>query len=126
MQFFDASSHQLAYSQIRSTSGNELSKSRANYHSLPHITQPILAKYRISRPANELVIEETSSFWCRLFSISSREKVSLCRCERSEEGHCEMVMRWIEECYDWKKDSKFVKAYQNYTKRNIEVFLSDQ
>lgn len=97
MQFFDSSSHQLGYSQIRSTSGNnELSRTKnGNYHSLPHITQPILAKYRIARPSNELVIEETSSFWCKLFSISSREKMSLCRCERTEEGHCEMVMRWI-------------------------------
>lgn len=60
MQFFDPFNQNLAYSQIRSTTGNDLSKSNVgsgNYHSLPHITQPILAKYRIPRPANELIIE---------------------------------------------------------------------
>jgi len=37
-----------------------------------------------------------------------------------------MVLKWINEYYDWKNDSKFVKAYQNYTKRNIEIFLTDK
>ncbi len=37
-----------------------------------------------------------------------------------------MVLKWINQYYDWKNDSKFVKAYQNYTKRNIEIFLIDK
>lgn len=94
-------------------------------HSLPHVTQPILSKYRSPRPSNELVIEENASFWCSLFSKSPVQGLSLCKCERTEEGHCEMVMRWVEEFYDWRNDSKFVKAYQNYTRRNIELFLSE-
>ena len=34
-------------------------------------------------------------------------------------------MRWICEYYDWKGDPKFVKAYQNYTKKNIELFVTE-
>lgn len=34
-------------------------------------------------------------------------------------------MKWIDEFYDWKNDPKFVKAYTNYTRRNIEIFLSE-
>lgn len=127
MHFFDPHSHNLAYSQIRSTTGNDLSKSNAgSYHSLPHITQPILAKYRIPRPANELIIEETSSFWCTLLSITNQTALSLCKCERTEDGQCELVIKWINEYYDWKNDPKFTKAYQTYTRRNIELFLTDR
>jgi len=36
-----------------------------------------------------------------------------------------MIMRWINEFYDWKGDLKFVKAYQSYTRRNIDIFLTD-
>lgn len=126
MQFSEGSSQQLGYSQIRSASGKEWGNPRQDYHSLPHITQPILAKYRRPRVGDPLVIEESSGFWCSLFSMESRERVSLCKCERTEEGHCEMVMRWVEEYYDWQKDRKFVKAYQNYSRRNIEVFLGEK
>ena len=34
-------------------------------------------------------------------------------------------MKWIGEYYDWKSDPKFVKAYQSYTKRNIEIFVTE-
>ena len=34
-------------------------------------------------------------------------------------------MKWIEEYYDWKGDPKFTRAYNNYTRRNIELFLGD-
>lgn len=91
MQYFDPFNQNLAFSQIRSTTNNDLSKSSAaggNYHSLPHITQPILAKYRVSRPPNELIIEEDSGFWCKIFSFSTSTGMSLCKCERTEEGHC--------------------------------------
>lgn len=126
MHFFEPQ-QSLAYSQIRSTNGHELSKSSAgSYHSLPHVTQPILAKYRLPRPANELIIEEASSFWCRLFAVTSQPALSLCKCERTEEGHCELVLKWINEYYDWKHDPKFSKAYQGYTRRSIEVFLSER
>jgi hypothetical protein len=37
-----------------------------------------------------------------------------------------MVIKWINDYYDWKKDPKFVKAYQNYTRRNIEIFLTEK
>ena len=60
MRFFDPPNQNLSYSQVRSISGNDFSKSTigsGNVHSLPHITQPILAKYRIPRPTNELIIE---------------------------------------------------------------------
>lgn len=124
---FSEQQNSLAYSQIRSTNGHELSKSSAgSYHSLPHVTQPILAKYRLPRPPNQLVLEEASSFWCSLFTISSPPALSLCKCERTEEGHCELVLRWVGEYYDWQKDPKFSKAYQTYTRRSIEVFLSDR
>lgn len=36
-----------------------------------------------------------------------------------------MVMKWIAEFYDWKGDIKFVKAYHNYTRRNIVLFVTD-
>jgi len=36
-----------------------------------------------------------------------------------------MVIKWVNEYYDWKGDAKFVKAYHSYSRRNIEVFLSD-
>ena len=125
MHFLEQNS--LAYSQIRSTNGHELSKSSAsNYHSLPHVTQPILAKYRLPHPPNELIIEEASSLWCRLFAISSAPALSLCKCERTEDNHCELVLKWINEYYDWKGDPKFAKAYQTYTRRSIEVFLSER
>ena len=35
-------------------------------------------------------------------------------------------MRWIEDNYDWKGDSRFSRAYHTYTRRGIEVFLTDQ
>ena len=34
-------------------------------------------------------------------------------------------MKWINDYYDWKKDSRFAKAYRSYSRRNIELFLSD-
>lgn len=126
MHFFEQQNG-LAYSQIRSTHGHELSKSSAgSYHSLPHVTQPILAKYRLPRPSSELVLEETSSFWCSLFASSRPQALGLCKCERAEEGHCELVVKWVGEYYDWQRDPKFSKAYQGYSRRSIEVFLSDR
>lgn len=58
MHFSDSFNHNLSYSQIRSNTGNDLFGSQVgNHHSLPHITQPILAKYRIPRNPNELIVE---------------------------------------------------------------------
>ena len=53
MNFSETGSPTLAYSQIRSLSGNELTNSRAFYqHSLPLIAQPLLTKYRTIKPGN--------------------------------------------------------------------------
>ena len=90
-----------------------------NYHSLPHITQPLLSKYRQIKKGNELVIEEQSGFLCSIFGNTNGHRMTLCKCERTEDGHCELVMRWINEYYNWKEDPKFVKAYQSYNRRNI-------
>ena len=61
-----------------------------------------------------------------LFNIGGSTSLSLCKCERNEEGYCEMVMRWVGEYYDWKNDPKFTKAYNNYTRRNIELFVNEK
>ena len=37
-----------------------------------------------------------------------------------------MVMNWIGEYYDWKNYPKFTKAYNNYTRRNIELFVTEK
>ena len=37
-----------------------------------------------------------------------------------------MVMNWVGEYYDWKNDPKFTKAYNNYTRRNIELFVTEK
>lgn len=57
MNFFDPFNHNLAYSQIK-FNGNDLSKSNVGtLHSLPHITQPILTKYRTQRISDVRIIE---------------------------------------------------------------------
>jgi hypothetical protein len=63
--------------------------------------------------------------WCKIFGSSDNNGISLCKCQRIEEGYCELVMNWINDYYDWKNDKKFIKVYQNYTRRNIELFLTD-
>ena len=112
----------MAYSEARSVSARDFSMAKiSNYHSLPHVTQPILTKYRMLKPGNDLIIEEQSGFWCTIFTEKKSQvnQMSLCRCERTEDNLCELVIKWISEHYDWKNDPKFVKAYQSYTKRGI-------
>ena len=126
MHYSESTNNHLTYSEARSLSGCNISARKSLIqHSLPHITQPILSKYRIPKPANQLIIEESTSFWCSLFGKSHSQNLALCRCQRTEENYCELVMKWIDEFYDWKNDPKFVKAYTNYTRRNIEIFLSE-
>jgi hypothetical protein len=124
--YFQEAGSNMAFSQIRSSVGNDLYGSRVGtQHSLPPITQPLLAKYRLNREPNKLVIEESQSFWCKFFGGENEHSLSLCKCERTEDGLCSLVMGWVAEYYDWQTDPKFGKAYHNYTRRNIEIFLSD-
>ena len=96
-----------------------------NRHLLPPISQPILSTYRMSKPGSDLIIEENQSLWCSVFGGSGKSQLNLCRCERTGEGYCELVMGWIEEYYDWRGDRKFSKTYRSYTRRNMDLFLTD-
>ena len=82
MYYSESTNHNLAYSEAQSFSGYNLSaRKETSQHSLPHITQPILTKYRNARPYNELIVEETTSFWCSLFGKSEApQSLSMCKC----------------------------------------------
>lgn len=45
------------FSQLRSTTANDLHQSNiGSQHNLPHITQPILAKYRSLRMTSDIIV----------------------------------------------------------------------
>jgi len=57
MSYSELNHHNATFSQLKSVTGNDFFSSNiGNQHNLPHITQPILAKYRIPRNPNDLII----------------------------------------------------------------------
>ena len=48
-------------------------------------------------------------------------KIKYCTCDKDEEGHCKLMMSWIEEFYDWKTDNKFLQTYQHYCRKSSIV-----
>lgn len=81
MQFSETINN-MALSEARSISARDFSLNKTgNYHSLPHITQPILTKYRFPRQGADYIIEEQSGFWCTIFGDNNRPQgITLCKC----------------------------------------------